>query len=259
MTTLFNTSRSGETEAIVIVKAAPQVGQRHGETVCCAGIDLHGNWLRLYPVSFRTLDEGQKFARWDKIKFKWRKPTGDPRIESRRVDQDSINIVGSLRKPERQSFLAGLIVTSLDAERRQNRSFALLKPEILEFKAERKPEADYAKESDRFDKLRSQKDLFNSKSIIPYKPCPFRFKYRYRTADGEREGTCQDWEMEATFYKWRRQYGEEATLKQMAAVFGEEFPRKGMLLAMGTHSLYPDTWLINGVIRLDEISQMTLF
>jgi hypothetical protein len=45
---------SGSAEAVVIVKAAPQVGRRHGETVCCAGIDVYGNWLRLYPVSFRT-------------------------------------------------------------------------------------------------------------------------------------------------------------------------------------------------------------
>jgi hypothetical protein len=39
----------------------------------------------------------------------------------------------------------------------------------------------------------------------------------------------------------------------MKRVFGEEYPRKGMLLAMGTHSLYPETWLINGVIRLDPV------
>jgi hypothetical protein len=32
-----------------------------------------------------------------------------------------------------------------------------------------------------------------------------------------------------------------------------------MLLAMGTHSLYPDTWLINGVIRHDNIKQIPLF
>ena len=71
-------SRSGETEAIVIIKAAPQAGQRHGETVCCAGIDLRGNWLRLYPVSFRTLDEGQKFGRWERIRFKWKLPRNVP-------------------------------------------------------------------------------------------------------------------------------------------------------------------------------------
>jgi hypothetical protein len=54
--------RSGEAEAIILIKAAPQVGQRHGETVCCAGMDVHGHWLRMYPVSFRHLDDGQKFG-----------------------------------------------------------------------------------------------------------------------------------------------------------------------------------------------------
>ncbi len=83
-------TRSGETEAIVIIKAAPQVGQQHGETVCCAGINLEGDWLRLYPISFRTLNQGQKFGRWDHVKFKWRRPNDDLRIESRRVDQDRL-------------------------------------------------------------------------------------------------------------------------------------------------------------------------
>ena len=32
-----------------------------------------------------------------------------------------------------------------------------------------------------------------------------------------------------------------------------------MLLAMGTHSQHSDTWLINGVVRLDEIEQLSLF
>ena len=47
-------------------------------------------------------------------------------------------------------------------------------------------------------------------------------------------------------------------LAEIQRVFGEEYPSKGMLLAMGTHSLHPDTWLINGVVRLDEIEQGTL-
>jgi len=252
-------ARSGETEAIVIIKAAPQVGKRHGETVCCAGIDLEGNWLRLYPVSFRTLDEGQKFGRWDRIRFRWRLAKDDTRIESRRVDQDSIRIVGALKKSERQRFLSGIIVTSLDQEREAGRSLALLKAEILEFKIERKSASDVEREAEEFKALRAQRDLFNTKSVIPYQPCPDRFKYRYRTEDGLREGTCQDWEVEATYFKWAKLYGEERALAEMQIVFGEELPAKGMLLAMGTHSLYPDTWLINGVVRLDEIEQLTLF
>lgn len=252
--------RSGEAEAVVIVKAAPQIGQRHGETVCCAATDLHGNWLRLYPVSFRSLTDGQKFARWDRIKFKWRLPTDDARKESRRVDQDSLEIVGELKKSERQRFLSKLIVESLDQERESGRSLALLKAEILEFKIEKKHVEEISSERRRFEKFRKQKDLFNSEAIIPYEPRAYRFRYRYETADGFRGGTCQDWEIEATFYNWSRYLGsEEAALKRMQEVFGDEYPAKGMLLAMGTHSQYPDTWLINGVVRLDDVVQPSLF
>jgi hypothetical protein len=96
--------------------------------------------------------------------------------------------------------------------------------------------------------------------LIPIAPCPFHFKYRYTTDDGDREGTCQDWETDATFYNLSHRYGQQKALEYMRHTFGEEYPAKGMALAlaMGTHSLYPDVWLINGVIRLDEIKQMSL-
>lgn len=251
-------SRSGSTEAVVIIKAAPQVGQRHGETVCCAGIDLYGNWLRLYPVSFRLLEDRRKFGRWDRIQFKWRLPNDDTRPESRRVDQDSIVIVGELKKAERERFLAKSIVTSLQREREAGRSLALLKPEILEFVVEKKEASEIAEENARFEALRAQTDLF-AKQATPYQPCPYRFRYRYRTEDGERFGTCQDWETEAAFFNWSRQYGESRAVDEVRKVFGEEYPRKGMLLAMGTHSQYPDTWLINGIVRLPDIEQGSLF
>lgn len=251
--------RSGETEAVIIVKAAPQAGKRHGETVCCAGIDLYGQWLRLYPIAFRTLEEGQKFGRWDRVRFKWRLPDDDRRRESLRVDQDSLEIVGDLKYGERQRFLEKAIVTSVDREREQGRSLALLRAEILGFRYERKDDEEIAYEAQKFEALLKQPDLFNTKPIIPYRPCPYRFRYRYRSDDGHREGTCQDWEIEATFFRWAKEYGESAALKRMAQVFGDEYPKKGMLLAMGTHSQYPDTWLINGVVRLDHIVQQSLF
>jgi len=252
------TETSGVAEAVVLIKAAPQVSQRHGETVCCAGIDLYGNWLRLYPVAFRTLEDGQRFGRWDRIRFKWRRPHDDGRSESRRVDQMSIEIVGHIPKKEREPFLNRTVVTSLQRERNAGRSLALLRARIDEFLIERRADADITSDIARFEKLRAQADLFNVKTAIPYNPCPYRFKYRYRTDDGDREGTCQDWEIEATFFNWSRRYGEEWALHEMRCVFGDEYPRKGMLLAMGTHSLYPDVWLINGVIRLDDDGQQAL-
>ncbi len=251
---------SGEAEAVVIVKAAPQVGRRHGETVCCAGIDIYGNWLRLYPVAFRTLDHSRRFGRWDLIRFKWRLPKDDRRSESRRIDQDSIEIIGDLKRSERSRFLAKAVVTSLNRERQAGKSFALLKPlEVMSFRYEKKSQQDVDDEKETFDAIRAQSDLFSKQVVRSYIPCPYLFKYRYRTDDGLREGTCQDWEIEATFHKWSRLYGESKALSEMQRVFGEELPKKGMLLAMGTHSLHPDTWLINGVVRQDDIRQQSMF
>lgn len=204
------------------------------------------------------LDGEQKFGRWDHIKFKWRRPNDDPRPESRRVDQQSIEITGQLKPSERSQFLSKSIVTSLARERSAKRSLALLRAEIIDFKSVKKTDAEIQQEANRFAALRAQPDLF-AKQVTPYSPCPYSFKYRYRIEDGIREGTCQDWEIEATFFNWSRQYGETKALDDMIRIFGEEYPRKGMLLAMGTHSLYPDTWLINGVVRFDHTAQMALF
>jgi hypothetical protein len=249
--------RSGSTEAVVLIKAAPLVSRKRVETVCCAAIDLYGNWLRLYPVSFRHMDRDQKFGRWDRIRFEWRKPNDDKRIESRRVTQETIAICGKLPERERQRFLDRSIVTSLKREREQQRSLALLRAEIHGFEVERKSEDELAEEQARFDALQAQTDIFTKKTA-PYNVCPYNFRYRYTTDDGDRFGTCQDWEVEATFFKWSRAYGEKAAIAQMRQVFGVDYPRKGMLLAMGTHSRYPDQWLINGIIRLDRTDQPSL-
>ena len=127
------------------------------------------------------------------------------------------------------------------------------------FVIERKDHEEIEEERRRNRSFAAQPDLFNTMKLIPLEPCPYRFKYRYTTDDGDREGTCQDWETDATFFHWSKQYGEANALERMQRVFGEEYPEKGMTFAMGTHSQYPDTWLINGVIRLDETIQPSLF
>jgi len=250
--------REGRAEAYILIKAAPQVGQRHGETVCCAGVTPEREWVRLYPVAFRHLEEAQQFGRWDRVQFKWRKPDDDSRVESRRVDHQSFKVIGELKKSEREKFLSPLLVTSLDAERAAGRSLALLKADHLRFSYGATSKDKIEAQREKFQQLHNQQDLFNTKPLIPIEPCPYTFKYAYKTDDGEREGTCQDWEIEATFFKWRRRYGEERALKDMQKRFGEEYPERGMVLAMGTHSRWPDTWLINGIMRLDEFAQMSL-
>ena len=248
-----------ETEVIVIIKAAPQVGEKHGETVCCAGIGLDGHWLRLYPIPFRDLEKKKQFGRWDRIKFEYLMPKNDNRCESRRLIPDNLEIVGKLAQKERGNFLDKFIVTSLKKERKQNRSLALLEAEIIDFKVEKRSKEDIQKRQEQFSKSREQQDWLYKKTNKAYTPCPYKFKYNYRTEDGKQEGTCQDWEIDTTYYNWSNKYGESDALDKIKKVFGEDYPSKGMLLAMGTHSQYPDTWLINGIVRLDKVKQPSLF
>ena len=238
-------------EAVVLVKAAPLPSTRYTKTVCCAALTDRGEWLRLYPVRYRLLPPEKRFRRWDRIRFRCRMPTDDRRPEGRRIDEESLEILGNLNVRERGGFVAPAVVDSLQAVREQGRSFALVRVDICEFIITPKSPEQYEKEKRRFEEETRQGDLLESGELIPYRPCPFEFQYRYRCADGERTGTCQDWETEATFFRWSRRYGQEEALERMRRRFGEEYRARGVLFAMGTHSRFQHTWLINGVIRVD--------
>lgn len=250
---LSGTTEHVEDEAFVIVKAAPRVSQSNGETVCCAAIDRNGCWVRLYPVSFRYLEERQKFRRWDRIQYRWRAPrvAADRRSESRRVDDRSITIVGKLPLAERPNLLQRTAVDSLKVEAAAERSLALLRVEVLEFKTVRRTAAQVSKEEQSRQVIRGQGDMFALSQNVNAEACPYEFKYRYRDADGEHEGTCQDWETEATFFRRRHEYqSEERALAWMRQQFGVDLPAKGIMLAMGTHRWHPGQWLINGVVQV---------
>lgn len=239
----------------ILVKAAPRVGKTHGETVCCAGIDPVEGWIRLFPVVFRTLEDVQKFSRWDIVSYKWR-PANDGRAESRRIDHASIEVVGSVSAKHRQDLVARHVVKSLVDEHSKGHSLAFVRPIEPTFFWSRKDPEEYEADASQFLEWHKHETegLFreSTKGLRPYEPAKYRFGYRYKTADGSREGTCQDWEIEATYLSWERKYGEAGALDALQRTFGEEYSRKGFVLAMGTHKAYPSQWLINGVVRLDH-------
>lgn len=248
---------TGTDEAIIIVKAAPQLSSRHGETVCTAAVTRGRDWVRLFPIAFRSLEDAQQFKRWDVVRYSWQPPRDDRRVESRRLQHHSLTIAGVFPKEQRFGLVTPMIKESLEDEHKVGRSFAFIRPVIRRFIVERKPEDELGDEREKFAAAAKQTDLFLG-SIMPYQPCPYRFKYEYETKEGRRTGTCQDWETEATFFNWRQQHSEAETLKRMQAKWGEELPTGGLLFAMGTHSLYPETWLINGLIQMSEFGQLAL-
>ena len=67
--------------------------------MCTAGITEEGEWIRLFPIPFRFLDDPKQFRKYDWIEAKVMKARSDPRAESYIVDVDSIQVVDKI-KPE---------------------------------------------------------------------------------------------------------------------------------------------------------------
>ena len=160
---------SGDATAVIIVKAAPQRGERHGETVCTAAITTDKKWVRLYPIAFRTLDDAQKFKRWDIVTYKWRLPSDDKRPESRRLDHETLVVTGTYPKKSRFALVEPMIVDSLVAERAAGRSFAFIRPTIKSFHIEKKSPKEFAAEQANFYDYAYQTNFFlrPSKAIRP--------------------------------------------------------------------------------------------
>lgn len=249
----------GEAKVAIIVKAAPVVGRTHGETVCVAGLDYDGNWHRLYPIPFRDLDKEQRFGRWDLVSFTWRRPRDDQRPESKNVDSQSLRLIGQVPPKERHAFARRALVSSLDDVKAAGKSFALIRPENPKFIVKKLSDDELAEESRKREALHAQDDLF-SVPVASLSPPPYRFSYQFTFDGAERNYRCIDWETEATFFKWRDDYGEEDAIAKMKLRFGQEYPQKGMAFAMGTHRVEIfGTWLLSGILRVDEDAQGVLF
>ena len=52
---------------LILVKTYPTPSTKYIETVCTAGIREDGSWIRIFPIPFRTLDDYQKYR-----KYQWR-------------------------------------------------------------------------------------------------------------------------------------------------------------------------------------------
>jgi hypothetical protein len=243
---------------LVLVKALPHVGQRHGETVCCAGVTIDGQWRRQYPIHFRRLKD--QFSRWQWIEYDWVAPGADDRRkESRRVQEDSIRIGDVMPPRERAPFLHPILSGSTGEAASKGMSLTLIRPAKVRCRWKAKKAAEIAEERQAYEDAASQKSFLDP-DLIALSPCPYAFYFDWTDGDGKtHKATCDDWETAATFYRREQAMGANEALASMEKTFGEEYPEKGMAFAMGTHSRRAEQWLLVGVLRLDRVSQSSLF
>lgn len=242
---------------IILVKAWPQPSPKYGETVCCAGITPEGEWRRLFPIRFRHLTGDAKFNRWDVLEYQPQTPKEDRRRESRHVHEQSLRCVGSLPQKSRADMLAPLIRASYMEAAAAGDSLTLIRPSSFSLGWKRKPESKLQVERQARAKTLAQGSLLE-KELAELEPCPFEIFVSFTDASGPHRMQCGDWETPATFFKWRREYGDQGALERLKARYETDYPQGGVAFAMGTMAKYPKTWILLGLIRLDDSRQLKL-
>lgn len=252
------TPRRGRDRVLILVKALPHVGERHGETVCCAGVTVSGEWRRQYPIHFRRLRDNQ-FSRWQWIEYDWIAPgSDDKRAESRRVQEDTIQVCDKMPEQERAGFLNQIITSSTTAAAARGMTLTLVRPTRSRFRWRAKTHDQIERERKGYE-FAARQISFLDRDLIALQPCPVAFHFEWTDADGQdHRSTCDDWETAAMFYRREKSLGTQAALDEMSRVFNEQYPARGMAFAMGTHSRRREQWLLVGVLRLDATSQLTL-
>jgi hypothetical protein len=118
------------------VKAAPNWSTKYKKyEICTAGINQEeGVWRRLYPFSEKLMLQ-TKIRIWDIIEVSTKKPTDDPRSESRKIYGESVKIVGRINsKEKRLKIIKNFVDGSLEKSLQQKRSLAMIEPLIDDFK-----------------------------------------------------------------------------------------------------------------------------
>jgi hypothetical protein len=247
-----------ETKTVLVtVKAYPNPSRKHTETVCCAGIELEQKkWICLYPIPFRDLDSSQQFRKYTIIKVRCNKANDDHRIESHKVDSDSIKIIKHLDTKdgwrERKAVVLPLaspsfcdILSKID----NNQSLGIFKPAQMNLIWEKVVVKDAEKRNACYAQL-----SFFDKQKDAVEQIPYNFYYQFK-CDGLPECPGHklmivDWELGQAFRDWRHKYRPESLLLENIRkrwLTDMCSPNKDTYFYVGNMRKFRDTFLVLGV------------
>ena len=205
---------------LITVKAYPNPSKKYSETVCVAGIDLNKNeWIRLYPIPFRDLDDNKRFKKYNVIRVNVRKAIDDKRPESYKVNVGSIEILDYLDTKNKWKRRKGPVLSTLEKSMceilrkkdKKDKSLGVFQPHSINFEfVKSKPKDAMTRKS-----CYAQLSLFN-KNKQEIESIPYNFRYSFFCHN---EPSCPghkypiiDWEIGQAYRDWRMRYKSEDIL-----------------------------------------------
>lgn len=241
-------------QALILVKAFPQPSQKYEETVCCAGINAQGEFVRLYPIRYRHLPPEKRFERWDLLEYEAARPVDDWRPESRHVNEDSIRIMQSKAQTndeQRVRLWAPHVSGSLSALKEENKatekSLGIIRPDpgTIKFKARRLSPT--SEDDVQLQAAFRQVSLIEP-NVLPELSVEYDFSYRFTSAGHPHEMKIHDWEVQAAYFAYKRRYGDK-TLDMLRQEYEERIPQRNLHFVMGTMKAHPRQFIIIGLLR----------
>jgi hypothetical protein len=245
-------------QILVTVKAYPNPSRKYGETVCCAGVDLSNNeWIRIYPIPYRDLDDEKKFKKYSIIEVDCFPPNDDKRPESFRINAETIKVKDwfdtKYNWEKRKSIVLNLGIKSMcevlkDAEEK-DLSLGLIRPEEISFEWTKQTLSD---QKDR-EACYAQLSFFD-KEKRAIEEIPYSFYYLFRCSG---EANCPghklsiiDWEIGQAFRNWRSKYSNKKTLLEKIEqrwIDMTNTSKKDVFFYVGNMKRFRKTFMVLGV------------
>lgn len=246
---------------LITVKAAPNPSETYGETVCVAGIRIDREphqWIRLYPINFRELENDRKFKKYDIVSLEARPARPDPRAESYRPLIHTVQTETSLGTwKKRKPFIIDQVQLSmcevLAAVRASPpaRSLAAIRPRMVKDLLIKPHPGWSAAEQAKIDNYLRQGDLLNSGPRTALEAPRFKGWYEYLcqspTCKGHQQG-IYDWEWVALQRKLRGRSDAETRAELRRKFFDQMCgPEYDTIFYVGNQAKHQQGFMVLGV------------
>ncbi len=248
---------------LITVKTYPHI-DAFEESVCTAGIAESGEWVRIYPIPFRSLNDPKRYKKYQWIELELKKSKKDSRAESfSPVNMEKVHLGevlgtdGGSWKRRKETVLKKVYTKIGDLtcrSERKNLSLAVFKPtKIKNFYVEQ-VSRDWPKE--KVEEFRNQFRLFSNQKnpFESLKKLPYKFYYEFEDSVGTvSKLSIIDWELGALFWKQLESKGnEEKALDDVKKKYFDDFTKnKDLYFFLGTtkrnHFTARNPYMIIGV------------
>ena len=278
--------RSEYKKILILVKTYPSPSKTYVETVCTAGIDESGNWIRIFPVPFRRYEGYKRYSKYQWINCKVYKAEAvkDNRPESYHLDGE-IDCLEKISGAQRLGKWEERRRIVLDNE--ENRTYksldkliedglgnkvtlAIFKPQDIKLIVNRAHKKDSTRRKLVVARVEArQGDLFDPKlyrdDFKLAEPIPYDFKYQVTDVNGKKANwKILDWELGALFLNCKKSHHGDIELAKADVIkmYRDRFLNKDKIdlyLYVGTLHQFQqrrvkNPWTIIGVAPFPKVN-----